>query len=297
MDNKKEYVKFIASMLIFGTNGLLVTNIALTSAQVVLTRTILGSVFLLAVVLIKKDFSLKKFKGDLVPVLIAGICLGANWVLLFEAYRYASVSVGTLVYYCGPILVMALSPVLFKEKLTWNKICAIVAVAGGMICVTGTAGASANLTRGVICGVAAALLYATLIVANKRTKDINGVDSTLAQLVIGFFVILVYLIIKGQFPFAVPVGKELIYVLILGVVNTGVACWLYFSSMQRLPGQSVALCCYIDPLSAVVFSALFLGERMSGVQIIGAALILGGAVFGELKLKSRSALSGGNGDK
>ena len=111
MDNKKEYVKFIASMLIFGTNGLLVTNIALSSAQIVLTRTFFGSLVLLLAVLAKKEFSLKQYKPDLVPVLISGVCLGANWVFLFEAYRYASVSIGTLVYYCGPIVVMALSPV------------------------------------------------------------------------------------------------------------------------------------------------------------------------------------------
>ena len=128
MDRKKDYIEFIGSMLIFGTNGLLVTNIPLTSAQIVLTRTIFGSLFLLAVSLISKQFSFRQYKGDLVPVLISGVCLGANWVFLFEAYRYASVSIGTLVYYTGPIMVMALSPVLFKEKLTWNKLAAIGAV-------------------------------------------------------------------------------------------------------------------------------------------------------------------------
>ena len=128
MDRKKDYIEFIGSMLIFGTNGLLVTNIPLTSAQIELTRTIFGSLFLLAVSLISKQFSFRQYKGDLVPVLISGVCLGANWVFLFEAYRYASVSIGTLVYYTGPIMVMALSPVLFKEKLTWNKLAAIGAV-------------------------------------------------------------------------------------------------------------------------------------------------------------------------
>jgi drug/metabolite transporter (DMT)-like permease len=95
--------------------------------------------------------------------------------------------------------------------------------------------------------------------------------------------------IKSEFPFAVPAGRQLIYVLVLGIVNSGFACLLYFSSMQRLPGQTVALCCYVDPLSAVIFSALFLGERMTPVQIVGAALVLGGAMFGELRLSGRKA--------
>jgi hypothetical protein len=96
VDKKKDYIEFIGSMLIFGTNGLLVTHIQLTSAQIVLTRTFLGSLFLLAVVLAKKELNLRQFKGDVLPVLISGICLGANWVFLFEAYKYASVSIGTL---------------------------------------------------------------------------------------------------------------------------------------------------------------------------------------------------------
>jgi RarD protein len=287
MDKKRDYIEFIGSMLIFGTNGLLVTNIPLSSAQIVLTRTFFGSIFLLCVVLARRQLSLKQFKGDELPVLISGICLGANWVFLFEAYKYASVSIGTLVYYCGPIIVMALSPVLFKEKLTWNKLAAITAVIIGMVCITGVAGAEGSTGRGILCAAVAALLYATLIVSNKSIKHVSGLGSTLSELIIGFFVILAYLLIKGEFPFALPGGRPLVYVLILGVVNSGFACFLYFSSMQRLPGQTVALCCYVDPLSAVVFSALFLGERMTPVQIIGAALILGGAMFGEIKFGGR----------
>lgn len=288
MDKKKDYAEFIGSMLIFGTNGLLVTKIPLSSAQIVLTRTFFGSLFLLAVILAKKQFSIRQYRADLLPVLLSGFCLGANWVFLFEAYRYASVSIGTLVYYTGPIIVMALSPILFRERLTWNKLTAIAAVVTGMVCITGIAGAAGSSGRGIICALTAAVLYATLIVSNKSIKHVSGLSSTLAQLVIGFFVVLAYLLAVGAFPFAIPSGKPLVYVLILGIVNSGLACLLYFSSMQRLPGQTVALCCYVDPMSAVVFSALFLGERMTAVQIIGAILILGGALFGELKFARKT---------
>lgn len=287
MQNKKEYLKFIISMLIFGSNGLYVMNIALTSAQIVLTRTFFGSLVLLIVVLISRDKTLRSIKSDLVPVLISGVCLGVNWILLFEAYRYASVSIGTLVYYCGPIIVMALTPLIFKEKLTWNKLVAIAAVAGGMVCITGVAGAAGASMKGILFGGAAALLYATLIISNKFIKNLSGVASTLVQLVIGFVVVLIYLLFKGEFPFMVATVKELVLVLILGVVNSGLACYLYFSSMQKLPGQTVALSCYLDPLSTVLFSAAFLHEVLTPLQILGAALILGGALFGEMRLKKK----------
>ena len=290
MGKIKDYLAFIGSMLLFGTNGLLVTSIPLSSAQIVLTRTLLGTFFLLAVSLAKKEFSIRQYKADLVPVLVSGLCLGANWIFLFDAYRYASVSIGTLVYYTGPILVMALSPVLFKEKLTWNKLAAIAAVVTGMLCITGVAElGGGGAARGLGSALVAAVLYALLIISNKSMRHVQGLSATLSSLFISSIVVGGYLLGTGGLPFAIPAGKPLVCVIVLGVVNTGIACWLYFSSMRRLPGQTVALCCYVDPLSAVVFSALFLGERMTPVQGIGAALLLGGALFGELKWGQRAA--------
>ena len=137
MSRSKSLIFFIASMVIFGTNGLIVANISLGSAEIVLMRTFLGSLFLLAIVLVKRSFSFADLKADLIPATIGGAALGLNWVLLFSAYRSAGVGLSTLTYYCGPIIVLALSPVLFREKLTWNKLLAIAAVAVGMFCITG----------------------------------------------------------------------------------------------------------------------------------------------------------------
>ncbi|MPN42219.1 hypothetical protein SDC9_189775 [bioreactor metagenome] len=75
----------------------------------------------------------------------------------------------------------------------------------------------------------------------------------------------------------------------MGLINTGIGCYLYFSSVTRLPVQSVAICGYLEPLSAVFFSALLLGERMTPIQIGGAALLLGGAAFAELFRARRKA--------
>jgi drug/metabolite transporter (DMT)-like permease len=285
MIDRKERIKFIIAMFIFGTNGLLVTHISLSSAEIVLTRTLLGSLFLFGAVLIGKGFTLKKFHDSSAIVILAGISLGAGWVFLFEAYKYSSVSIGTLTYYCGPIIVMLLSPFIFHERLTWNKIIAIMAVAAGMLCITGTVSVSSEMLRGIVCGAIAALLYAVLIICNKFIKGINGIESTLAQLTVAFIVILAYLLtIQGRL-FDIPKGYELVFIVILGLVNSGLACYLYFSSMQKLPAQTVALGCYLDPLSALVLSFLFLHERLTAFQIVGAILILGGALLGELRLR------------
>ena len=285
MSRSKYLILFVASMVIFGTNGLIVANISLGSAEIVLMRTFLGSLFLLAIVLVKRSFSFADLKADLIPATIGGAALGLNWVLLFSAYRSAGVGLSTLTYYCGPIIVLALSPVLFKEKLTWNKLLAIAAVAVGMFCITGDIEPGSDVQTGILFGGGAALLYASLIVANKRVKRLSGLNCAMYELIVAFFVVLIYLLAsKVKLP-VIPAAEDIVWVLAIGLVNTGLAYYLYFSSLQKLPGQTVALVCYIDPLTALLVSGAFLGEKLLGVQIAGAVLILGGACLGELKFK------------
>ena len=92
-----------------------------------------------------------------------------------------------------------------------------------------------------------------------------------------------YCLVKGGGTLALPQSVQgAVCLVVIGVVHTGIALFLYFSSLQTLSAQSAALCSYIDPGSALVFSALILDEKLSFVQIIAAVLILGGALFGEL---------------
>ena len=285
MSRSKNLILFVASMVIFGTNGLIVANISLGSAEIVLMRTFLGSLFLLAVVLVKRSFSFADLKADLVPATMGGAALGLNWVMLFSAYRSAGVGLSTLTYYCGPIIVLALSPVLFREKLTWNKLLAIAAVAVGMFCITGDIEPGSDVQTGILFGGGAALLYASLIVANKRVKRLSGLNCAMYELIVAFFVVLIYLLASNVKLPVIPAAEDIVWVLAIGLVNTGLAYYLYFSSLQKLPGQTVALVCYIDPLTALLVSGAFLGEKLLGVQIAGAVLILGGACLGELKFK------------
>ena len=285
MSRSKNLILFVASMVIFGTNGLIVANISLGSAEIVLMRTFLGSLFLLAIVLVKRSFSFADLKADLIPATIGGAALGLNWVLLFSAYRSAGVGLSTLTYYCGPIIVLALSPVLFKEKLTWNKLLAIAAVAVGMFCITGDIEPGSDVQTGILFGGGAALLYASLIVANKRVKRLSGLNCAMYELIVAFFVVLIYLVASNVKLPVIPAAEDIVWVLVIGLVNTGLAYYLYFSSLQKLPGQTVALVCYIDPLTALLVSGAFLGEKLFAVQIAGAVLILGGACLGELKFK------------
>ncbi|MEG0987389.1 MAG: DMT family transporter [Clostridium sp.] len=275
--------RYILSLLIFGTNGVVASFIPLTGAEIVLTRTILGSAFLMGVfVLLKNKLHVTEMKRQWKWMLISGASMAFSWVCLFEAYDSAGVSIATLEYYCGPVIVMALSPLLFKEKLTSIKVAGITCVIIGMVCINGSGitGTTGLSSAGLLYGVLSAVFYAVMIISNKKIQNLSGLELTMAQLIIAGILVAPYVALMHNGPLSLGI-EAILAIIFLGIVNSGLACFLYFSSIHELPAQTVALCSYIDPLSTLLFSALFLNERLSTVHAIGAVLILGGAALGE----------------
>ena len=275
------YVKFLSACLLFGSNGIVASHILMSSHEIVFLRTLIGSLFLLAVfVMTGGKFSGLRNVRHLAFLILSGVAMGASWIFLFEAYKQIGVGMATLAYYCGPVIVMALSPLLFKERLTPARICGFVAVLLGMFLVNRDALMLDGLSWGLLCGVLSAVMFALMVILNKMAASITGFENAVWQLLAGFVTVALFTLLVQGFTISLPSGS-FAPVLLLGFVNTGVGCYLYFSSMQRLPAQSVAICGYLDPLSALLFSAVFLAERLSPEQMTGAALILGGAAFGE----------------
>lgn len=282
MTNKKSYFKYFTSMLMFGMNGIVASCIALNSYEIVFTRTLIGSLFLLAIFLVTRQKAhLFQNKKHLLCLALSGIAMGISWMFLFEAYQQIGVSIATLAYYCGPVFMMILSPILFHEKLTPAKLTGFFAVLLGMFCVNVQALNEEKTVWGLFCGIMSAVTYALMVIFNKKAKSITGLENSMWQLLTAFLTVAVFVGIKQGLVIRIQPGSW-IPVLILGIVNTGIGCYFYFSSIGDLPVQTVAVCSYLDPLSAVVFAVLFLKESMSIIQVIGAVLILGGAVLGEL---------------
>ncbi len=272
---------YVLAMLIFGTNGLLVAHISLPASQIVLLRTLLGGALLTVIVLLRGGFDREAVRADAVPLLIGGAVLGANWVALFEAFRMLNISLATLIYYVGPMLVLLLSPLLFGEKLTGTKLAAVGIVGVGLVCISGSIAFGGLSVAGLFVAILSALFYGSLIVFNKRIVRTGGLQTAAIELDAAFLVVLPYVLLTAGLPH--PTRADLPYIAAIGLSNTGLAYLLYFTGMRRLPAQSVALLSYVDPASALLFSALLLHETLTPLQLLGGALILGGAMFGELR--------------
>lgn len=277
------YIMVILSMLIWGTLALFVKNIGYSSAEIVLARIIFGLIFLVAVYLFSKKKSPKESIRKCLPrLLVSGACMGFNWMCLFESYRWVDVSIATLCYYMAPVFVVLGSLLFFRQKLNLMRAVGIIAALAGMLITTGAVMGGIDPAKGVIFALMSAVLYASVTLFVKSVKGISSLEVTICQLLGAFVVILPYVLLTHEGPWRAPAMIELGSMATLGLVHTGIALYLYFSAVQALPVQSSALLSYIDPLSALAFAAAFLGESMSGMQWIGAALILGGALFGEL---------------
>lgn len=293
---KSAYFKYIAALLLFGTNGIVASYIILNSYEIVYLRTMIGSLFLIAVfALTKQKVQFWKNKAHFLYLVISGVAMGASWIFLYEAYAQIGVSIATLAYYCGPVIVMIVSPFLFREKLTTAKLLGFLAVIIGMLGVNGQALSQGGSSWGLICGILGATMYAFMVIFNKKAKSITGLENSMCQLITSFITVATFMSLKQGFSIDITQGN-LIPILLLGVVNTGIGCYFYFSSIGSLPVQTVSILGYLEPLSALVFSAALLGEKLSLVQIAGAVLILGGAAFGELFRVNKNELRGEKGN-
>ena len=283
----KSVFKYTVSLLLFGSNGIVASYISLTSYEIVFTRTLIGSLFLILIFISSKQkVRFGRNKPHFLYLVISGVAMGASWMFLFEAYAQIGVSIATLAYYCGPVIVMILSPIIFKEKMTAVKLLGFLAVVLGMFCVNGQSMLQGTVSWGLVFGILSAFMYAFMVIFNKKAASITGLENPMWQLITSFITVAVFLGLKQGFSVHIAPGN-LIPILLLGIVNTGIGCYFYFSSIGDLPVQTVAILGYLEPLSALFYSATFLGEALSSLQLIGAVLILGGAAFGELFRKKQ----------
>lgn len=277
----KALAKYLCALLLFGLNGIVASNIAMNSYEIVLLRTMVGGAMLVALFLLgRKPLQARQIPRDTLFIVLSGIAMGACWMFLYEAYQQLGVGLASLLYYCAPVIVMTLSPLLFNERLTAPKIAGFAAVLAGILLVNG--GANGHLgSWGLFCGAMSAVTYAAVIILNKQARKIRGMENSMIQLLASFVTVAAFVCVRQGLALEVP-ADAWPWVLLLGLANTGLGCYLYFSSIGSLPVQTVATLSYLEPLSAVGFAALLLGESLTAAQIAGAACIIGGAMIGEL---------------
>ena len=279
---KKAKLQMLAAMGIFGTVGIFVRHIPLPSATIAFFRGLLGLLFLLVLMTVtgkKIDWQSARKNGPV--LLLSGIALGFNWILLFEAYRYTTVATATICYYLAPVFLVLASPLL-GERLTGKKLLLSCVALVGMVFVSGVLQGGVSGYKGVAFGVGAAVLYTSVMFLNKKLGAISAYDKTVLQLGTAAAVILPYCLLSSGFDMSGMNGAGYLMLAVVCIVHTGIAYWLYFGSMRQLPSQTVAIFSYLDPVVAILLSAVLLREPLGWQGMLGAVLILGSALYSEL---------------
>lgn len=283
MSKQVARIQLMIVMMMFGTVGIFVKNIPLASTEIALYRGVIAFLVLTVVMLFSGRFKiLLSQKKKLGFLCISGAAMGFNWVFLFEAYRYTSVALSTLSYYFAPTLVILISVVFLKETLSKKQKISFLASTIGLIMIVGIGGGGSSDTKGVFLGLCAALLYAMVMIFNKIVGQMDGITKTWIQFLAVIVVLVPYVAMTGGFHLGTLTLIGGINLLIVGIVHTGIIYCLYFSSMSYLEGQQVAILSYIDPVVAVILSVFFLGESLTGMQLLGGGLILFFTLYNEI---------------
>ncbi|WP_026678533.1 DMT family transporter [Fictibacillus gelatini] len=282
----KSNIQFILSMIIFGTIGLIVRYIDLSSSETALLSSSIGCLFLMFVFLVmKKSIPWKLVKANAFVLFLSGIALGGNWIFLYQSYNYTTVTNATLVYYFAPVVVMILSPMILKEKLSIKKIVCIGVAIVDMILIVGNGISSSGKgdLLGILFGLVAAAFYAALMLLNKFIQNMAKLEITIIQLGTTALLLLPYVLFTEGFSILGVSRSSIPFIILLGIVNTGIGFWLFFSGMQNLKGQSIAMLSYVDPFVAILISGVILQEQMTIIQMLGGALLLGSTFVSETK--------------
>lgn len=281
-------IKITISMIIWGSLGVFVTRLSLPTEQIVLFRAAIGCLALFLILLCKGKTKSKISTGSFLLLLLIGAMIGLNWLMLFESYKYTYVSTATLIYYSQPIILIILSTLFLKEKLTKNRIIGVLMAIIGMILINGLQVGGADPKKGAIIALGGAFLYAMVLFLNKANPGLGKIDGmtlTVIELLGATLIMIIYTLATSGIKFT-NIGKnDIIILLILGIVHTAWTYYLYFSSVKAVDAQSLAVLGYIDPASSLFFSALILHEKLGILQWAGAILILGGALYSQIKAK------------
>lgn len=259
-------VSLMALTAAWGTIPLIVRTVDLPAEQLVAMRLWLGALPLLAVLLSRGFPRLSRPLWWRVVGL--GVLLAFHWAAFFWSLKTTTVAIALLLVYLAPIAMATLAPLVLREPLRRRAAMALVVAVAGVVLVA-RPGAGATV-EGVVAGLLAAASFAGLILAGKPVAQQIGalrlaaLETAVAALVMAPWA-------AAALPDAADSWWQLA---ILGVLLTGLAGVIYWWCVSVLPVATVAVLSYMEPASAVVWAALFLGERGDALSWLGVGLVL-----------------------
>ena len=277
-------LKLALVMVIWGSLGVFTRSIPLSALSLAFLRAFIALPVLL--IGIKKSGGVKW--PHLKPYIASGVLLGFGWLTLFYGFKHTSISSAVIVYNMCPVYVMILAPLILKESISKVQIAVIFASMLGLFLIVGHDLAEGYAALGLALSALSGMFYAVIVLVNRGVKNrVDTQTATFTQVFTAMVVLLPFVLIDGNIFTVVHLdARAIAFTILLGVLHTGVAYTLFFSVYSHMKSVEIVSYSYLEPLFGILFSVIFIGERLMVPQIIGGILILGSTFVGEM-LKDR----------
>jgi drug/metabolite transporter (DMT)-like permease len=267
--------------VIWGTIPLFVRFVDVSPAVMVFWRVAFGAVAALVYLLVRRRLgALRRLDRSAVLALVAvGILLAANWLLFLGALSMTRVAVAELLGYTGPVFVVALAPAIGGEAFDRRILLPLTLALGGTGIILGLSGLAVEGGRGLLGAIMAfcsAITYAGLMLTGKRL--IRSIEAPV--LLLGEYVTASILLLPVALLLPGPSGRtEWAALVTLGVVHTTMATLIFFSGLRHVRADHAAVFMYAEPVTAVIFAAMFLSEPLGWATLVGGAAVVAAGIL------------------
>lgn len=282
-------IKLVFVMIIWGSLGVFTRSIPLSALSLAFLRALIALPVLFTIMKIKKAEPVKL--RQLIPYIISGILLGLGWLTLFYGYKHTSISSAVIIYNMCPVYVTILAPLVLKEAISKFQTAVIFASFYGLFLIVGNNLSEGYGTMGLALSAVSGMLYAAIVMINRSIKiRVENHTATFVQILAAMLTLLPFVLIDGNIDTVVHLDLlAAVYTVLLGILHTGVAYTLFFSVYAHMKSVEIVTYSYLEPLFGILFSVIFIGEKLTPPQIIGGLLILGSTYLGEM-IKDRKRI-------
>ena len=283
-DRSRALVEVHVATLLYGFIAPFGKAVDLDPYQIVFWRTSLAAIVIFVVAGRLKSHAPVRSWSDLATFAAIAVLLSVHWVLFFQSIKVSTVAIGLVTTYTYPVLMVFLESLFFNVRLRTIDFASAVAVLIGVYCLAPKFDLSDANFQGVMYGMASGAMLPFFILLRKKriihrynTWDISAYELGIAGL------LLLPFMFYNETLFELPGTRDLVLVVVLGVVLTGFARILFVNSQRHLSGKVVGVTLALETVYGVIIAVIFLAAIPSSREIIGGLIILSAAVFESLR--------------
>jgi drug/metabolite transporter (DMT)-like permease len=287
----KSLLEIHIAVLLFGLAGLFGKFISLPADLIVLGRAGFAALILAGVIYFSKNGSFKLHtKKDYLLLLLLGIILAIHWTTFFYSIQVSTVAIGLLTFSTFPVFTTLIEPLVFKEKFKSRDIVIALITLLGVALIVPKIEFGNSATQGALWGITSGFAFAVLSILNRKyVTKYSSLTIAFYQNSSATVVLLPFLFLTT----AIYHTKDILLLVLLGVVFTAASHTLFIKGMTHIKAQLASIIASLEPVYGIVFAIPLLGEIPNARTILGGVIILTAAFIASndmlaTKLKTKS---------